>query len=215
MIDAIRHTVRRQLYGERGLIRNLRTVRMEDMVRLLNLPPKARILDLGGTPYVWNLIDHDFRVTLLNIPSRAERPDSGWKEVDGSRVDCSRFEVVAADATDLQGVFEDQSFDCVFSNSVIEHVGDETKQEEFAREARRIGHTYWVQTPGDRWPIEPHTFFPLQWEMRRLLHVDLERNGTRVLSKQRMQDLFPDGQTYVERVFGMEKSYALYRTRAT
>jgi hypothetical protein len=179
---------------------------MADMVRLLHLPPKARILDFGGTPYVWGLLNHDFRVTLINLPDKSNRTPAGQLTVDRSR-----FEVVEGDVTDIRDVFADLSFDAVFSNSVIEHVGDERRQQMFANEARRVGRAYWVQTPSDRWFLEPHSGYPFQWQVRRLLGLKLEREGTRVLSREWMQQLFPDGQVYIESILGMEKSYSLYR----
>lgn len=53
---------------------------------------------------------------------------------------------VVGDGTRL--AFEDQSFDLVYSNSVIEHLGTWEKQQAFAAEARRVGRGYWIPTPG-------------------------------------------------------------------
>ncbi len=35
---------------------------------------------------------------------------------------------------------------------------------------------------------------------------------TRVLTQPRMRELFPDGEFYIERRFGLEKSYASYKS---
>ena len=206
LVATIRRNIRRRLYRRDTWVRRGRAVRMMDMVRLLRLPLKACILDLGGTPYNWGLIEHAFRVTLVNLPARMGLTPAGTFDVDRTR-----FEIIEGDATNLKDIFADQSFDAVFSNSVIEHVGGETRQQMFADEARRIGLAYWIQTPSDRWLVEPHTGYPLQWQVRRLLGMDLVREGTRVLSRERMQQLLPDGQIYIERVLGMEKSYSLYK----
>lgn len=104
---------------------------MLQMVRLLGLPPGARIVDLGGSEYVWKLFDHNYHVTLVNLPG-FNPPVS----------DPNRFDHVEADACDLQGTFSDNSFDAVFSNSTIEHVGDEARQEAFAAEARHLAPAY-------------------------------------------------------------------------
>jgi 2-polyprenyl-3-methyl-5-hydroxy-6-metoxy-1,4-benzoquinol methylase len=62
-----------------------------------------------------------------------------------------------------------RSFDIVFSNSVIEHVGDAESQQQFAHEIARVGRAYWVQTPNRRFPVEPHLltpflhFLPTRW----------------------------------------------------
>ncbi len=43
--------------------------------------------------------------------------------------------------------FKDKSYDIVFSNSVIEHVGNLEKQKQFADEVQRVGKSYFIQTP--------------------------------------------------------------------
>ena len=61
----------------------------------------------------------------------------------------------------------------MFSNSVIEHVGPDEKQEAHAREVVRLGKT-------------------------------------RVLSRRRMAELFPNARIRVEFLFGLPKSYVAY-----
>jgi hypothetical protein len=48
------------------------------------------------------------------------------------------------------------------------------------------------------------------WSRRLPGWVEMLRE-TRVLSRRRMQELFPDARFYVERLFGIEKSYSAYR----
>lgn len=73
------------------------------------------------------------------------------------------FSSVAGDATKLKD-FRDEEFDIVFSNSVIEHVGDQTQQMRMAQEVQHVGVRYFVQTPNYYFPIEPHFLFPgFQW----------------------------------------------------
>ncbi|MEM2045934.1 MAG: class I SAM-dependent methyltransferase, partial [Candidatus Bathyarchaeia archaeon] len=48
--------------------------------------------------------------------------------------------------------FKDKSFDVVFSNSVIEHVGNYDDQKMCAEEIRRVGKCYFVQTPNFYFP---------------------------------------------------------------
>jgi len=177
-------------------------------------PPKgARIVDLGGKPWLWTSFQHDFHVTLVNLPGALEAADERFNIVQ-----------VTGDATDMSKLFADQSFDVAYSNSVIEHVGDSAKQEAFAREVSRLARAYWVQTPSERCPLEAHSGVPFYWKMppsvRGRLHAhwtrhlpDFERMvaGTRIMSRARMESLFPDARTYVESVLGIEKSYAFYR----
>jgi ubiquinone/menaquinone biosynthesis C-methylase UbiE len=57
--------------------------------------------------------------------------------------------------------FPDRSFDWVFSNAVIEHVGGAFQQQRFAQEIRRVARKgYFVATPDRYFPIDPHTLLP-------------------------------------------------------
>jgi 2-polyprenyl-3-methyl-5-hydroxy-6-metoxy-1,4-benzoquinol methylase len=56
--------------------------------------------------------------------------------------------------------FQNDEFDIVFSNSVIEHVGSYEEQNLMASEVRRVGKRYFIQTPNLFFPIEPHFLFP-------------------------------------------------------
>ena len=66
---------------------------------------------------------------------------------------------VSGDACALP--FPDQAFDVVFSNAVIEHVGDVERQRQFVAEALRVGRRVFMTTPNRWFPIEVHTRLPL------------------------------------------------------
>ena len=53
--------------------------------------------------------------------------------------------------------FEAGSFDIVWSNAVMEHVGDWNKQLLFLKEIKRVGRTAFITTPNRFFPIEIHT----------------------------------------------------------
>jgi SAM-dependent methyltransferase len=53
--------------------------------------------------------------------------------------------------------FADKQFDCVFSNAVIEHVGDNTAQLQFVDEMLRVGRSVFFTTPNKFFPVESHT----------------------------------------------------------
>ena len=96
-----------------SLATRMRRRRFDFFLSLLDhVKRPARILDVGGTQDFWESMGRgnlgDLRVTLLNLEAQ---PVSG-----------SNFESVAGDARDL-GRYADGSFDVVFSNSVIEHLG--------------------------------------------------------------------------------------------
>ena len=178
----------------------------------MGLNSRLRVLDLGGTPSVWRFVREPLSITIVNLPG----------ETGAGMHSHHQLSFVEGDACALSD-FEDQSFDLVFSNSVIEHVGGEERQAEFAREVRRLGRSYWVQTPSKWFPIEAHTGMPLWWfypeRLRRYFIARWYRKlpdwstsmaETRVLTRQRMLELFPRSRLYVESIGGVPKSYAAY-----
>jgi hypothetical protein len=201
--------------GERdSLSARFRRRRFAWFVEELRITPADRILDLGGDEAAWLSTPYRDRVTVANIapaPARTALP------------------YVQADACDLGAVFDTGAFDVVFSNSVIEHVGDPARQRRFADEVRRVGRKYWVQTPYRHFPIEPHFLFPLfqylppggqRWVGLRWKYSHLRRHGEDVLAElQRLRLLdrtdlraaFPDATLLSERVLGLTKSLIAYR----
>jgi len=195
-----------------SLLKRWRAQRFLTFLQRVNPPKYARILDLGGSSYTWKMMPHHFHVTIVNLDEDEMEPPS------------EQFTFVRGDATDLSRVFADRSFDVVFSNSVIEHVGDESKQAAFASEVQRLGASYWIQTPSDRFPIEIHTGIPFYWQLPEFGRTRLKQfwrkrypvwtdmiEDTRVLSRRRMKTLFPGAEMFTERKFLLEKSYAVYR----
>jgi hypothetical protein len=94
----------------------------------------------------------------------------------------------------------------------------------FAAEVKRLAPTWWIQTPNPLFPIEAHTGMPFYWQWpswakalagtvrkRRLPEWEEEIRFTEPVYEAEMLSLFPEGRIYRERIFGMVKSYALYR----
>ncbi len=121
---------------------------------LQQFPRPLKILDVGGTPEFWESMGFEnqgqIHITLLNVAAYpVNKPRSkglGFTSLAGDAIDLSRF--------------ADKSFDVVFSNSVIEHVGNDLRQWQMAREICRVGKAYFVQTPNLYFPIEAHFYFP-------------------------------------------------------
>jgi Methyltransferase domain len=197
-----------------------RRKRIKKFLDVFHPTAQTRILDVGGIPKFWQEVPINARITLLNLYE--------LDEYDRSFMTPNQTSVVG-DGTKLD--FEDQSFDIVFSNSVIEHLGTAENQMAFAREARRVGRGYWVQTPAKEFPIEPHYFAPcVHWFpkniQRRLLPkcslwgllrkpsdevLDYVLAELRLLRRREFRTLFPDGHFWTERTIGLPKSYTAYK----
>jgi SAM-dependent methyltransferase len=107
-----------------------------------------------------------------------------------------RIPYVQGDACALP--FADGAFDVVFSNAVIEHVGDRRRQRLFVEEALRVGRRVFLTTPNRWFPIEVHTRLPLvHWLPDRLAHPVYERTGrgwatgNHLLGRSDLRGLFP------------------------
>lgn len=187
---------------------------------LKDVPRPARILDVGGEQQFWTMMGGDslngVDVTLLNLSAQP--------------VSAPNFSSVAGDARDL-GRYGDSSFDVVFSNSVIEHLGPDFKdQQRMAAEIARVGTRYFVQTPNRYFPIEPHfltpgfQFMPLAWRVWLVSHFNVgwyrripDQNEARrevesisLLSEGAVRRLFPKASIYSEKMLGITKSFVAY-----
>jgi hypothetical protein len=103
---------------------------MERFVATFQPSAETRILDLGGTPANWTIVPCAAQITLLNRdvePPRGLPPNFTYVSRDGRALD-----------------YDDEAFDLVFSNAVLEHVGTLDDQRAFAKEARRVGKGVWV-----------------------------------------------------------------------
>lgn len=186
---------------------------------LSSLSPPLKILDVGGTETVWHREGFGDRegieITLLNL-----------KKIP---VSYSNLKSVIGDAKNLER-FDDNEFDVVFSNSVIEHLYDYESQQKMANEVRRVGKRYFVQTPNLYFPVEPHFLFPFFQFLPLELRIWLIRNFNlgwrkkktnideaistiqeiRLLTRKELIELFPDGEIYEEKLLGMTKSFVVY-----
>jgi SAM-dependent methyltransferase len=193
---------------------------MARLERLLGITASTRILDVGGTPSNWALLRVRPQVIMLNLPRALESGEDGlpWIFADGRHLP-----------------FRDKSFDVVFSNSVIEHVGNSFRQEQFAKEIARVGVRYFVQTPNRWFPVEHHLLMPLvhflprQWQQRlvrkftiwdwvarprpdqRVFFIEHYLRDIRLLDGRAMRRLFPDARLIRERFLGFTKSLIAVR----
>jgi len=164
---------------------------------------------------------------MLKYPSAISIVNSDTRELALS----NGYATAVADGRMLP--FPTRAFDLAFSNSVIEHVGGWDDMERFASELRRVGNSYFCQTPNKWFPLEPHlgTIF-LHWFPWLLHHYFVVRYLTlwglinkpspataaqslaeiRLLTRSELERLFPDARIVTERFLLLPKSYTAVRS---
>jgi len=185
------------------------------------LPKPLHILDVGGYEIFWENIGFqnsgEVKIVLLNLT----------KEETKSR----NIKSVIGDATDLS-VYKKNSFDIVFSNSVIEHLYTSENQKKMADEVMRVGKYHFIQTPNKYFFIEPHYILPYfqfvpktfkyfiltktKFSRMRYWEKDVAEQyieEIRLLSLNKMKKLFPKSQIRKEKFLGMNKSFIAHNIK--
>jgi SAM-dependent methyltransferase len=172
--------------------------------------PGSLVLDIGGTPEIWSVSPTRPRLLILNIlPPASRTPGVMYVQADARRLP-----------------FPDGAFPIVFSNSVMEHVGNYQNQRQFAAEIRRVGRRYFIQTGNRRFPLEIHLmtpfvhWLPKAWQRRLIRNftvrgwlgrpsaqeVEAFLREVRLPTEREMRDCFPGATIWYERVLSMKKA---------
>ena len=190
MLSGVRSSI---LEAVKPLHRRFREEKLSLFFKLLEGSSRLSLLDVGGGLGIDNefaaLYEAFAHVTVVNLePHRMTLPSR--KPVHS----------VVADGCNLP--FASHSFDWVFSNAVIEHVGPRERQQQFAKEIRRVAaEGYFVTTPNRYFPIEPHALLPFYqflspaWQRRALRFSPgymREYEEIHLLSARQLQELFPE-----------------------
>ena len=195
------------------VFRNLSAQSREKKMQLFRSHFRAsgRILDIGaqldqGKGLLLEAREAGARTVACNLdPRHLERIRDGMQGVGA----------IQADARKLP--FPDKSFDLVFSNAVIEHVGSFDDQRRMADEIRRVGERWFVTTPNRWFPFEFHTrmpfygWLPAGWMQRaaRLCSYNHVRRRykfgggapyTRLITRSELRRLFPESEVIPVRV---------------
>ncbi len=168
----------------------------------------AKVLDVGGNPRFWrNAPLHPAHVTTVNLS--AADADEPW---------------VTHFTGDVCQMGSLGTFDFVFSNSLIEHVGGHERRLRLAEFVTASASRYWVQTPYRYFPIEPHfvvpgmQFLPLgtraaiaaRWHAgpRRITAHEARTmvEWIDLIGIRQLHSYFPQARIAVERIGGLPKS---------
>lgn len=126
-----------------------------------------------------------------------------------------QVKAVVGDACELP--WNDKHFDIVYSNAVIEHVGDFERQKKMAAEIMRTGKRWFVTTPNRWYPFEFHLRLPfVTWlpgrsyawigtivrydHVRRKYVMGAKPSNTRLLSARQMRECFAKSKVIKQRV---------------
>lgn len=178
------------------------------------------VIDLGGTAESWLRAPvRPAQVQVVNLepePEPSELP--AWLRAD------------QGDACDLPATILSGSYDLVFSNSVIEHVGGHAQRMRFAEAVHKLSSRHWVQTPYRYFPVEPHWLFPgfqflplsararvaHRWPLAHSPSASrqdglAEAMTVELLSRAEMAYYFPHAELKPERILGVVKSLIAVR----
>jgi hypothetical protein len=168
-------------------------------------PPRAHesVLDVGVSRYDDYPGENYF---LGRYPYPDQLTGVGIDDLGALQSRYPGVRLVQADGRDLP--FEDDAFDAVHSNAVVEHVGPREEQAHFIAELVRVARAGFVTTPSRWFPLEVHTRAPfVHWLPRPAASWSLEHMGrigrgryastwdTWPLSARAFRSLFPDSVT--------------------
>jgi ubiquinone/menaquinone biosynthesis C-methylase UbiE len=190
-IGALRERV---VSAGRPLHKRLRKEKLNLLLSLMADGEKNTLLDVGGNSGIdseWLPLYQAFReVSVVNLDPSPD-PHS-----------LPHVRRMVGDGRCLP--FADGSFDWVFSNAVIEHVGPMEDQKRFANEVRRVAAKgYFVACPNRYFPLEPHTLLPFYQFLPNSLQRKVapyspgylrEHEEINLLTCTQLQALFPEAQ---------------------
>lgn len=197
------------------VMKTLRLRRLTRFVKAFPDLPGLSVLYVGGRPMIWRMLKEHYglkpaRLVLLNTESEIGLADG--------------YQTAVGDGCHLG--YEDESFDLVFSNSVIEHVGDWNEMQQFVHECSKVGKEIYIQTPNRWFPVEPHTvtifiywfpknvfrrfgFLTAVWWVNGADDFYSTCDDFHLLSRREFQALSPHGHLWIERFFGLPKSFVI------
>lgn len=138
----------------------VRRALFKKFIRVSGIKDSDTVLDVGATADSEN-VESNFFESLY--PFKNKITAVGISDASFLERKYSGLRFVRADAKGLP--FHDASYDYIFSNAVIEHVGDETNQLIFIKELIRVAKKgVFISMPNRWFPLESHnSLFLVHW----------------------------------------------------
>jgi len=202
------------------LSRFSRTRKLELFNKLMKPTKEMKILDIGAEispadEFIVKFIDKypwKNNMSAINLSSEhISLIQQYYPEID-ARV---------GDACDLP--WEDKHFDIVYSNAVIEHLGNFEKQKQMAAEIIRVGKSWFVTTPNRWYPFEFHMRLPfVTWlprngyirfgriisynHVKRKYVTGIKHDNLRLMTAKELNHCFPTSRVIKQRVTFMAET---------
>jgi hypothetical protein len=128
----------------------------QEFLKFLNPQPETTILDVGFTEEEYSTSDNFLE---KNYPYPEKITALGLTEASQFSRRYPKIKTLTYNGKKFP--FNDQQFDIVWSNAVLEHVGSYADQIFFLKEIKRVGQQAFITTPNRNFPVEIHTRTPL------------------------------------------------------
>lgn len=181
----------------RGMTEASRRTRFDLFMREMKPTSTDTVLDIGageGEGRAVNFFEEWY-------PWRANVTAVALSDLPVFRNTYPEVKLVVGDGRSLP--FPDNTFDLVFTNAVIEHVGTEADQRRFVAEACRVARRVFLSMPNRWFPIDAHTMIPfahwLPMKMRNAIYRALGRTYfadekmLRLLGASDLKKMIPSG----------------------
>jgi len=131
--------------------------KLELFYKIMRPTTQTKVLDIGGETNPQAHSDLQFidsypwknQVSVINISPQA---------IKLIKQNYPQAEAIVGDA--LQLPWPDKYFDIIYSNAVIEHVGNLEKQKKMAAEVIRVAKSWFITSPNRWYPFEFHMRLP-------------------------------------------------------
>lgn len=144
-----------------------RARKYQEFLTVVHPTPDEIILDVGVNAEEYSESDNYLE---KNYPYPERITALGTGNLTSFQRRYPAIRTITGDGTRLP--FDDNAFDIVYSNAVIEHVGSREGQQRFLRELYRVASRAYITTPNRLFPIETHTRIPLLHLLLSKKHFD-------------------------------------------